>query len=52
MAEVFFLTIDASCQSEVIALRVKIGTGEGARNVDPSKCDDLAEDVRERVHRE
>ena len=33
-------------------MRVKIGTGEGARNVDPSKFDDLAENVRERVHHE
>ena len=33
-------------------MRVKIGTGEGARNVDPAKCDDLLEHVRERVCRE
>ena len=31
LAEVFFPTMDVSCQSEIVALKVKIGTGDSAR---------------------
>ena len=35
-----------------MALRIKIGIGENARDIDRAKFDDLAEYVREREHRE
>ena len=52
LAEVFFPTMDASCQSEIVALRIKIGTGNAAREINGSKFEDLAEYVRDRIHRE
>ena len=52
MAAVYFPTMDSTCQSEIVALKVKIGEGEAARVVDRECWDDLAEYVRDRVHRE
>ena len=52
LAEVFVPSMDATCQSEIVALRIKIGTGESARDTHKGKVDDVAEYVRERVHRE
>ena len=52
LAEVFLPTMGASCQSEIVALRIKIGTGERAMDITTAKCDDLAEYAHERVHRE
>ena len=52
LAEVYFPTMDASCQSEIVAIKVQIGQGEAARPVDIGKYEDLAEYVRERIHRE
>ena len=52
LAEVYFPTMDASCQSEIVAIKIQIGQGEAARPVDIGKYEDLAEYVRERIHRE
>ena len=52
LADVFFPTMDASCQSEIVALKVNIGFGEDSRPVDTSKFEDLAEYVKERIFRE
>ena len=38
MAEVMFPTMDASCQAEIVAHRVKIGSGMSARQIDTNKC--------------
>ena len=52
LAEVFFPTMDATCHSEITALKVKIGSGEGAREINKDNFEDLAEYVRERMFRE
>ena len=52
LAEVFFPAMDASCQSEIVALRVKIGSGDTMRDIDIGNFDDLTEYVRNRTHRE
>ena len=52
LAEVFFPTMDASCQSEIVALKVKIGLGDSAKLVDINSFDDLSEYIRERIYRE
>ena len=52
LADVFFPTMDASCQSEMVALKVNIGFGEDLRPVDTSKFEDLTAYVKERIFRE
>ena len=52
LAEIYFPTMDASCQSEIVALRIKIGVGQSAHDIDIANFDDLCEYVRDRIHRE
>ena len=51
LADIYFPTMDASCQSEIVALRIKIGVGQSAHDIDIANFHDLCEYVRDRIHR-
>ena len=44
--------MDATCQSEIVAIEVKLGIGEAAKDVNKDSFEELAGYVRERVYRE
>ena len=52
MASVLFPTMDASCQSEIVGMRVKIGLGASAIEIDTGNFKHLAQYIRERLFRE
>ena len=52
LADVFFPTMDASCQAEILAFKVTIGTVDEPRPVNIAVFDDLVEYVKSRIFRE
>ena len=52
LADVFFPTMDTSCQTEIVGLGIKIGKGSAAIDIDTANFKHLTQYVRERQFRE